>query len=106
MGASIADTRYFSTVDPDNRRTAKYAVWGCRHASAEAFIPHGKPRHRSPLHHYVFVYGPVSKAFVKCLHAETGMLLLFEKGKAARTEINLGGEMLKFRAQNGVNSPC
>lgn len=34
------------------------------------------------------------------------MLLLFEKGKAARTEINLVKKMLKFRAQNGVNSPC
>jgi hypothetical protein len=33
-------------------------------------------------------------------------LLLFGKGKVVRTAINLVKKMLKFRAQNGVNSPC
>lgn len=58
------------------------------------------------LNHYVFVYGPISKALRKACTGKPAELLLFEEGKVARTEINRVEKMLKFRAQNGVNSPC
>ncbi|MGO4623821.1 hypothetical protein AB4Z34_17485 [Ensifer sp. 2YAB10] len=58
------------------------------------------------LNHYVFVYGPVSKAFRRACAGKPAELLLFEKGKVARTEINRVEKMLRFRAQNGANSPC
>lgn len=58
------------------------------------------------LNHYVFVYGPVSKALRRACTGKPAELLLFERGKVARTEINRVEKMLKFRAQTGVNSPC
>lgn len=58
------------------------------------------------LNHYVFVYGPISKALRSACTGKPSEMLVFEEGKVARTEINRVEKMLKFRDQNGVNSPC
>ncbi|MBY3386535.1 hypothetical protein [Rhizobium laguerreae] len=58
------------------------------------------------LNHYVFVYGPVSKAFRRACSGKVAAILSFEEGKVARTEINLVEKMLQFRARNGLDSPC
>lgn len=58
------------------------------------------------LNHYVFIYGPVSRAFRRACSGKTAAMLSFEAGKVARSEINLVEKMLQFRARNGVNSPC
>ncbi|MBA8835197.1 hypothetical protein GGE39_005161 [Rhizobium leguminosarum] len=58
------------------------------------------------LNHYVFVYGPVSRAFRRACSGKSAAMLSFEEGKVARSEINLVEKMLQFRARNGVNSPC
>ncbi|MGW9947342.1 hypothetical protein J2W92_002679 [Rhizobium leguminosarum] len=58
------------------------------------------------LNHYMFVYGPVSRAFRRACSGKAAAMLSFEEGKVARTEINLVEKMLQFRARNGMNSPC
>lgn len=58
------------------------------------------------LDRYIFVHGPINRAFRRACSGEAAGMLLFEKGKVARTEINLVEKMLQFRAQNGVNSGC
>lgn len=58
------------------------------------------------LNHYVFIYGPISRAARRACSGKTAAMLSFEVGKVARTEINLVEKMLQFRVRNGVNSPC
>ncbi|MBY3139006.1 MULTISPECIES: hypothetical protein [Rhizobium] len=58
------------------------------------------------LNHYVFVYGPVSRALRRACSGKSAAMLSFEPGKVARSEINLVEKMLQFRVRNGVNSPC
>lgn len=58
------------------------------------------------LNHYMFVHGPVDKAFRRACSGTPAAILAFEKGKVATSEINRVQKMLQFRRQNGVNSPC
>jgi hypothetical protein len=58
------------------------------------------------LNHYVFVYGPVMTALRRDCTGKSEAIILFEKGAVARTEINRVEKLLRFREQNGTNSPC
>jgi len=58
------------------------------------------------LNHYLFVHGSVDKAFRRACSGKPAAVLSFEKGKVATFEINSVENMLQFRHQNGVNSPC
>jgi hypothetical protein len=58
------------------------------------------------LNHYVFIYGPVMTALRRECTGKPATILFFEKGKVARTEINRVEKLLRFRGQNGTNSPC
>lgn len=58
------------------------------------------------LNHYVFVHAPVMTALRRDCTGKPEAMLLFEKGKVARTEINRVEKLLRFREKNGTNSPC
>lgn len=58
------------------------------------------------LNHYVFIDGPVMTALRRDCTGKSEAMLVFEAGKVARTEINRVAQLLRFREQNGTNSPC
>lgn len=58
------------------------------------------------LNGYLFVYGPVSRAFRRACSGKAATTLLFEKNKVARTEIISVQRSLQFKARTGVNPPC
>jgi hypothetical protein len=58
------------------------------------------------LNHYVFIYGPVMTALRRDCTGKSEAILFFEKREVARTEINRIEKLLRFREQNGMNSPC
>ncbi|NTI03138.1 hypothetical protein G6K88_14030 [Agrobacterium rhizogenes] len=58
------------------------------------------------LNRYMFVYGPISKAFRRACSGKAAEMLSFQEGKVSTFEINLVDKMLLFRAREGGSSPC
>jgi hypothetical protein len=58
------------------------------------------------LNRYMFVYGPISRAFRRACSGNVAEKLSFEDGKVSTFEINLVDKMLQFRAREGGSSPC
>ncbi len=58
------------------------------------------------LNRYVFVHGPIDRAFRRECSGKKGGILSFEEGKVSRSEINSVQKELQYRARNGASSPC
>jgi hypothetical protein len=58
------------------------------------------------LNHYVFIHGPIDRAFRRACTGKPAKMLLFEKGKVAAVEINVVQKMLEFQLHNGMSAGC
>lgn len=108
----VAITSYFSwEMFSDNAALSRLSATAEIYHYTERCDADGNPiatgqPNCADLNNYVFVHGPINRAFRRACSGKTAEMLSFEDGKVPRSEISSVQKALQFRAQNGESPPC